>query len=57
MISVRKHAVLDDALFVIGIAPTAVECRDALLEPGRDPIPLLRCNDARDDVERPRAID
>src|SRR6202021_508368 len=53
----RKHAIFDDGLRVIDIVDEVIECGDALFEPRRDPVPLFRGNDARDDGERPGAVD
>ena len=53
----REHTVLDDALRVINIVDEVIERGDALFQPRRDPVPFLRGDDARNDIERPRAID
>ena len=54
---VRKHTVLDDTLRVINIVDEVIERADALFQARRDPVPLPRGNDARNDIERPGAID
>ena len=57
MISRREHAVAHDALAVVHVVDEMVERGDALLEPGLDPEPLAPRDRARNDVERPGAID
>src|SRR5437016_33647 len=54
---VRKQTVLDDTLRVIHIVDEVIERRDALFQARRDPVPLPRGNDARNDIEWPGAID
>src|SRR5580704_4243184 len=54
---VRKHTVLDDTLRVIDIVDEVIERGDALFQTRRDPVPLPRGNDARNDIEWPGAID
>ena len=53
----RQHAICDDALLVVDVIDESVERGDALPQAGLDAVPLLARDGARDDVERPRAID
>src|SRR6185503_12629152 len=48
--------VLDDLLAVVDVVDELVERVDALLQPALDPVPLLRRDDARHEIEGEGAL-
>jgi hypothetical protein len=52
-----NDAVADDPALVVQVIDEVVQRGEPLGEPGGNAVPFLRGDDARNDVERPRAID
>ena len=56
-VSAREHVIAHDALLVVDVVDEQIERLRALLQPGFDAPPLVERDHARNDVERPGAID
>ena len=57
MIEARHEAVLDEFLLVVDVVDEEIQRRGALDQSRLDLLPFLARNGARDDVERPGAVD